>query len=130
MRFNNSSHAYHGEPSIRSEVPKFFFCFDILFREFGVKSEQLVGRTDRPWDNPDRRPSHKNRPRNIARNTFTRSELAFRSRKNPRPFRKTPGLCGLSLSGLMVNYLKCSLKCSLYIDQLKNDATAAVKYVL
>lgn len=31
------------------------------------KSEQLVDRSDRPWDNPSRRPSHNDRRRNIAR---------------------------------------------------------------
>ncbi len=30
-------------------------------------SEQLVNRSDRPWDNPDRRPSHNDRRRRIAR---------------------------------------------------------------
>lgn len=30
-------------------------------------SEQLVDRSDRPWDNPDRRPSHADRRRRIAR---------------------------------------------------------------
>jgi hypothetical protein len=30
-------------------------------------SEQLVDRTDRPWDNPSRRPSHSDRRRQIAR---------------------------------------------------------------
>ena len=29
--------------------------------------EQLVDRSDRPWDNPDRRPSHADRRRQIAR---------------------------------------------------------------
>ena len=29
--------------------------------------EQLVDRSDRPWDNPDRRPSHHDRRRRIAR---------------------------------------------------------------
>ena len=30
-------------------------------------SETLVDRGDRPWDNPDRRPSHADRRRRIAR---------------------------------------------------------------
>ncbi|MEQ1903866.1 MAG: hypothetical protein ABL888_06755, partial [Pirellulaceae bacterium] len=30
-------------------------------------SEQLVERSDRPWDNPHRRPSHNDRRRTIAR---------------------------------------------------------------
>ena len=30
-------------------------------------SERLIDRNDRPWDNPERRPSHNDRRRSIAR---------------------------------------------------------------
>jgi len=32
-----------------------------------VKKSKLTDRSDRPWDNPDRRPSHADRRRTIAR---------------------------------------------------------------
>ena len=35
-------------------------CWDLT-------AEQLVDRSDRPWDNPSRRPSHADRRRRIAR---------------------------------------------------------------
>ena len=39
-------------------------------------SEQLVDRSDRPWDNPNRRPSHKDRRRQIARKMLRETFLA------------------------------------------------------
>jgi hypothetical protein len=38
-------------------------------------SEQLVDRSDRPWDNPDRRPSHNDRRRIIAREMLRKAFL-------------------------------------------------------
>lgn len=38
-------------------------------------SEQLVDRSDRPWDNPDRRPSHQDRRRRIVRRMLRESFL-------------------------------------------------------
>ena len=39
-------------------------------------SEQLVDRSDRPWDNPDRRPSHQDRRRRIVRRMLRESFLS------------------------------------------------------
>ena len=39
-------------------------------------SEQLVDRSDRPWDNPSRRPSHNDRRRQIARKMLREAFLS------------------------------------------------------
>lgn len=39
-------------------------------------SDQLVDRSDRPWDNPDRRPSHQDRRRRIVRRMLRESFLS------------------------------------------------------
>jgi hypothetical protein len=39
-------------------------------------SDELVDRSDRPWDNPDRRPSHQDRRRRIAREMLRKSFLS------------------------------------------------------
>ena len=39
-------------------------------------SQQLVDRSDRPWDNPDRRPSHQDRRRRIVRRMLRESFLS------------------------------------------------------
>jgi hypothetical protein len=39
-------------------------------------SEQLVDRSDRPWDNPERRPSHQDRRRRIARQMLREAFLS------------------------------------------------------
>lgn len=41
-----------------------------------TSSEQLVDRSDRPWDNPNRRPSHSDRRRQIARKMLRETFLA------------------------------------------------------
>lgn len=38
--------------------------------------DQLVDRSDRPWDNPERRPSHRDRRRRIAREMLRESFLS------------------------------------------------------
>ena len=43
-------------------------CWDLT-------AEQLVDRSDRPWDNPSRRPSHADRRRRIAREMLRREFL-------------------------------------------------------
>jgi hypothetical protein len=39
-------------------------------------SDRLVDRSDRPWDNPNRRPSHNDRRRRIAREMLGEAFLA------------------------------------------------------
>lgn len=39
----------------------------VELESWNAENEQLVDRSDRPWDNPDRRPSHNDRRRRIAR---------------------------------------------------------------
>ena len=44
-------------------------CWSYILTElesWNMSSEELVDRRDRPWDNPDRRPSHADRRRRIA----------------------------------------------------------------
>jgi hypothetical protein len=45
-----------------------------------ISSEKLVKRLDRPWDNPDRRPSHADRRRWIARKML--KERLFKERQS------------------------------------------------
>ena len=57
--------------NLRSNVGCWHLCgwlYTMLELEcWDEASEQLVDRRDRPWDNPDRRPSHNDRRRMIAR---------------------------------------------------------------
>jgi len=41
-----------------------------------IDKSELTDRSDRPWDNPDRRPSHADRRRTIAREMLEKQFLA------------------------------------------------------
>lgn len=48
----------------------------VELESWDAPAEALVDRSDRPWDNPDRRPSHSDRRRKIARAMLRESFLA------------------------------------------------------
>ena len=48
----------------------------VELESWDAPAEALVDRSDRPWDNPDRRPSHADRRRKIAREMLRESFLA------------------------------------------------------
>jgi hypothetical protein len=115
--------------NLRSSIGCWNLCgwlFTLVELEcWNYTSEQLVDRTDRPWDNPDRRPSHNDRRRRIAREMLR--ETFLRDLNSPSDHAKIRDHFGLSLSGLMVNYLKCRLFIHPNVDGHKNVAGRRVR---